>query len=122
MCKLFASPEQRLRDVTVKGDMIITDTNRDSTLNPITPRGTMVDLVHSYHDPVEDEARCVARHLVARLRLIILAPNQFTPIPFQVKALKLLLKDVQTTGPKGSSKAKGNAVDVEEDDGVRVSL
>lgn len=53
-------------------------------------------------------------------------PNQYTTIPFPLKALKLILKDVQTLKQGESSKtsagmgagADGGEVDVEEDDGV----
>lgn len=49
----------------------------------------------------------------------IAAPNQYTQITFPIKALKLLLKDVQTVGPKGStSNGKRQDLEVEGDDGV----
>ena len=49
------------------------------------------------------------------------APNQYTQIAFPVKALKLLLKDVQTVGPRKTNTGKRRDIDVEEDDGVRLS-
>jgi hypothetical protein len=56
-------------------------------------------------------------------------PNQYTSIPFPLKALKLVLKDVQasTSSQKGKSaggvsgqKTGGGDADIEEDDGVSV--
>lgn len=78
-------------------------------------------MVLSYHDSLKNEDWWVmqmGKSLAAQADETS-APNQFTQIPFQVKALKLLLKDVQTTGPKGGSKGKARDVNVEEDDGVR---
>lgn len=51
------------------------------------------------------------------------APNRYTLIPFPVKALKLILHDVQMQeGGKGKEKGKGKAtaddLDIDEDDGV----
>lgn len=50
-------------------------------------------------------------------------PNQYTQIPFVLKAFKLLLKDVQAVGPgAGEGKGKGKAGDVELDDDDGVSF
>ena len=48
------------------------------------------------------------------------APHRYTQIPFPLKALKLLLKDVQGLqgGKKGKSKGAAGLEGVEEDDGV----
>jgi hypothetical protein len=47
------------------------------------------------------------------------SPNEYTSVPFPLKAFKLLLKDVQHQD-SGSKKGKGKALDleIEEDDGV----
>ena len=65
---------------------------------------------------------CTFDYSVRRLSLYSpQAPNQYTQIPFPVKALKLLLKDVQTVGPRKTNTGKRRDIDVEEDDGVRLS-
>lgn len=45
------------------------------------------------------------------------APNQYTQIAFPVKALKLLLKDVQNIG-KGKGVANRQDDEIDSDDGV----
>ncbi|WWD20442.1 hypothetical protein CI109_104918 [Kwoniella shandongensis] len=86
MSKLFALPAsgggERLREVVVKGDLIISEANRDTIM---TRSRTKIN------------------------------PNQYTQIPFPLKALKLILKDVQA---EPTAKGKGKAdLDIEEDDG-----
>ncbi|KAK8849809.1 hypothetical protein IAR55_005145 [Kwoniella newhampshirensis] len=86
MSKLFALPAaaggERLRGVVVKGDLIISETNRDTIMTRSRTK---------------------------------LNPNQYSQIPFPLKALKLILKDVQA---EPSSKGKGKAdLTIEEDDG-----
>ncbi|KAG6857311.1 hypothetical protein H0H87_006504 [Tephrocybe sp. NHM501043] len=51
-------------------------------------------------------------------------PTQFTSIPFPVKALKLLLHDVQFGGESATMSAQGGAetYDVDSDDGVSTSF
>ncbi|TFY79832.1 hypothetical protein EWM64_g4180 [Hericium alpestre] len=44
-------------------------------------------------------------------------PLEFTSIPFPVKALKLLLHDLQTNGEAASMSAPGGLLDVDSDDG-----
>lgn len=48
-------------------------------------------------------------------------PAQYSPMPFNVKCLKLILKELQTykttAGGKGK-KVSNNTIDLEEDDGV----
>lgn len=48
------------------------------------------------------------------------APNQYTQIPFPLKALKLILKDVQSEPT--SAKKPTSGLDIEDDDGVRISF
>ncbi|ODN87698.1 hypothetical protein L198_06924 [Cryptococcus wingfieldii CBS 7118] len=88
LSKLFVlGGDQRLREVMVKGDLIVDETNRDTIMT---------------------RSRTKAH------------PNQYTQTPFPLKALKLILKDVQSeTSGKGKGKGKGKTVDLEipEDDG-----
>ncbi|WVQ75750.1 hypothetical protein IAR50_005381 [Cryptococcus sp. DSM 104548] len=88
LSKLFVlGGDQRLRDVVVKGDMIIDEANRDTIMT---------------------RSRTKAH------------PNQYTQTPFPLKALKLILKDVQSeSSGKGKGKGKSKTVDLEipEDDG-----
>lgn len=81
--KLFALPDPRLRAVTVQGDMVVDDRNRDRIMTRSRARTT---------------------------------PTTYTSVPFPVKALKLLLKDVSSepTKTKGGKKYDG---EIEEDDG-----
>lgn len=49
---------------------------------------------------------------------VFLAPHQFTSIPFPVKALKIILHDVQSGGEAASMSAQGGVFNVDSDDGV----
>jgi len=53
---------------------------------------------------------------------IFLAPHEFTSIPFPVKALKIILHDVQSGGEAAtfSAQSGGDAFEIESDDGVSV--
>ncbi|EAL18781.1 hypothetical protein CNBI0420 [Cryptococcus deneoformans B-3501A] len=82
MSKLFVLSDQRLREVIVKGDLIISEANRNTIMT-----------------------RSRTRH----------TPNQYTQIPFPLKALKLILKDVQSE-PTSAKKAT-TGLDIEDDDG-----
>ncbi|CAK9782992.1 ARM repeat-containing protein [Cutaneotrichosporon oleaginosum] len=82
LCKLFSAGSPALNRVRVKGDLLITDANRNRIMT---------------------RSRTLAQ------------PNTYSEIPFPIKALKLLLKDVQVEG-KGKGKSKGG-LDVPEDDG-----
>lgn len=82
LCKLFTVPSDAIRRVVVKGDLIITDANRNKIMTRSRTRAQ---------------------------------PNTYTEIPFPVKALKLLLKDLQA---EGKGKSKGTAADIADDDGV----
>ncbi|OCF34393.1 hypothetical protein I316_03907 [Kwoniella heveanensis BCC8398] len=85
LSKLFATADERLARVAVKGDLIIDERNRDTIMTRSRTRNN---------------------------------PNQFTRIPFTLKALKLILKDVQAEPTKGQGKGKGKVdYDLEEDDG-----
>ncbi|KIR36656.1 hypothetical protein I352_01614 [Cryptococcus deuterogattii MMRL2647] len=82
MSKLFVLSDQRLREVIVKGDLIISEANRNTIMTRSRTRQT---------------------------------PNQYTQIPFPVKALKLILKDVQSEPT--SAKKPTSGLDIEDDDG-----
>ena len=45
-------------------------------------------------------------------------PHEFTSIPFPVKALKILVHDVQSGGESATMTAHGDTHDVDSDDGV----
>ncbi|GFZ49805.1 hypothetical protein JCM24511_07208 [Saitozyma sp. JCM 24511] len=100
MVKLFALPDTRLSHIIVKGDLIISDANRNSEYSPLP----------WFWQTAE---RTVA--IITRSRAKT-TPNQYTQIPFQVKALKLLLKDLQALG-SGKGIANKPDLDIEEDDG-----
>lgn len=84
--KLFALPAPQLRNVTVQGDMVVDERNRNRIMTRSRTRST---------------------------------PTTYTSVPFPVKALKLLLKDVSAEGGGGGKKKGGAAYDgeIEEDDG-----
>jgi hypothetical protein len=82
LAKLYAHPDPAIHSVMVRGDLIITDANRNK--------------------------------IMTRSRTLA-TPNEYTRVTFPVKALKLLLKDVQDGG-KGK-KGPGGA-DIADDDGV----
>ena len=52
---------------------------------------------------------------------VSLAPHQFTSIPFPVKALKIILHDIQSGGEAASMSAQG-VFNVDSDDGVSAIL
>lgn len=49
----------------------------------------------------------------------VAAPHEFTSIPFPVKALKIIIRDLQSGGDSATISAQGNTFDVDSDDGVR---
>lgn len=56
MAKLFALADPRVAAVVVKGDLVISEKNRDSeALSACSLMGTTDD--DSYHDAISDEAR-----------------------------------------------------------------
>ncbi|WOO82150.1 Importin-9 [Vanrija pseudolonga] len=81
MAKLFTMPSPALRNVLVRGDLIINENNRNKIMTRSRTKAT---------------------------------PNEYTQIPFPVKALKLLLKDVSA---EGKGKSKGDELGIEDDDG-----
>jgi hypothetical protein len=50
--------------------------------------------------------------------LAVAAPHEFTSIPFPVKALKIIIHDLQSGGDSAIITAQGNTFDVDSDDGV----
>lgn len=83
LCKLFSVGSPAVSRVIVKGDLLITDANRNRIMTRSRTRAE---------------------------------PTTYSQIPFPIKALKLLLKDVQVEG-KGKDKGKGKGLDVPDDDG-----
>lgn len=53
LSKLFVLPDERLRNVLVKGDMIISERQRNSALAPTT--GPMLKLICSHYDSFENK-------------------------------------------------------------------
>lgn len=47
------------------------------------------------------------------------APHEFTSIPFPVKALKIIIRDLNSGGESATITAQGNTFEVESDDGVQ---
>ncbi|WVQ84827.1 hypothetical protein IAT38_006984 [Cryptococcus sp. DSM 104549] len=82
MSKLFAMGDKRLEGVVVKGDLVISEVNRNTIMTRSRTRTN---------------------------------PNQFTQIPFPLKALKLILKDVSSE-PTAGGKGKTD-LEIDEDDG-----
>ena len=52
------------------------------------------------------------------IHLLLVAPHEFTFISFPVKALKIILHDLQSGGESATVTARGDVYDVESDDGV----
>ncbi|WVO14952.1 hypothetical protein L204_102593 [Cryptococcus depauperatus] len=82
MSKLFELSDPRLKEVLVKGDMIIDEKNRNTIMTRSKTK---------------------------------LHPNQYSLIPFPLKALKLMLKDVQTEPNCG--KKTTSDLNIQYDDG-----
>lgn len=54
---------------------------------------------------------------------IFLAPHEFTSVPFPVKALKIIIHDIQSEGDSATFiAAQTKAYDVESDDEVRFNV
>lgn len=53
---------------------------------------------------------------------MIAAPIEFTSIAFPVRALKIIVHDLQSGGESATMSAQGNTFEVESDDGVRNSF
>ncbi|KAJ7204351.1 ARM repeat-containing protein [Mycena pura] len=89
LCQLFVSERPSLQNLIVKGDIIV----KPETQNV-------------------RRAYFISTHLIS-----FLGPHEFSSIPFPVKALKLLLHDVQSGGESATITAQGDTFDVESDDG-----
>ena len=96
MAKLFMLPSEAVSNVLVKGDLIISEANRKTIMTRSKTKNS--------GSPSVVAERCSRTD-----------PNQYTQIAFPVKALKLILHDVQNIGQGKGSKAPA---DVEEDDEV----
>ncbi|KAG6896763.1 hypothetical protein C0992_006277, partial [Termitomyces sp. T32_za158] len=90
LIQLFVSENPKLRQLIVKGDIIVNNTNRNVIMTRSRTKKT---------------------------------PIEFTSIPFPVKALKLVLRDVQSSGDSATISARGGAAtnDIDSDDGVSCS-
>jgi hypothetical protein len=95
-----------LQEVIVRGDLVITEANRDSTLRS------------KLEKPFTDGAAIMTRSRTKS------SPNQYTAAPFPLKALKIILKELQSYKSTGAGKGKSKQVDnsafdnLDEDDGV----
>lgn len=89
----------------VKGDLVINEDNRDSAFS--------------------NESRNMADRVAIMTRSRAKkTPNQYTTIPFPLKALKMILKELHLYKSTGAGKGKGMKVGDDgalfaEDDGVR---
>jgi len=77
----------------------------------------------SHHDPFAHKDEYAASSSLALLNqclihLLRIAPHEFTSICFPVKALKIILHDLQSGGESATVTAQGDAYDIESDDGV----
>ncbi|KAJ7724258.1 ARM repeat-containing protein [Mycena metata] len=95
LCQLFVSERPSLQNLMVKGDIIV----KPETQNVIMTRSRY-------------EAQYVTSNQVS-----IYCPHEFSSIPFPVKALKLLLHDVQSGGESATIAAQGDSYEVDSDDG-----
>jgi hypothetical protein len=98
-------PNPALREVMVRGDLIVDEANRDSEFLP-----TLVF-----------DANKLA--IITRSRAKK-TPPKYTSIPFPLKALKIILKELHLYKSNGAGKGKGKQVGLdgtlfEDDDGVR---
>ena len=76
----------------------------------------------SHHDPFAHKDQYATAflqrpYLISDSSLRI-APHEFTSISFPVKALKIILHDLQSGGESATVTARGDVYDVESDDGV----
>ncbi|KAG6885829.1 hypothetical protein C0993_009221 [Termitomyces sp. T159_Od127] len=86
LIQLFVSEHPTLKQLIVKGDIIVNNANRNVIMTRSRTKKT---------------------------------PTEFTSIPFPVKALKLILRDVQSSGDSATISARGGAAtdDIDSDDG-----
>lgn len=52
----------------------------------------------------------------------VAAPHEFTSLPFPVKALKIVIRDLQSGGDSATISAQGHTFDVDSDDGVYIFI
>jgi hypothetical protein len=121
LCQLFVSERPSLQNLMVKGDIIVKpETQNGQFCFALRVADTELSLL-SYHDTVSYQAQYAERNFLVRKQCPIicsLGPHEFSSIPFPVKALKLLLHDVQSGGESATITAQGDAYEVDSDDGV----
>lgn len=97
------------REIVVRGDLVVNEANRDSKFHRVKVR-------------IVDAAAIITRSRAKS------TPSTYTACPFPLKALKLILKELQSYKTSGAGKGKGKQVDnsafdnLDEDDGVSQPL
>lgn len=128
LTQLFVSEKPALQNLIVKGDIIVKPETKDGedllfpngfqpgtqTSSVIMTRsrtkiGALFNLCHVIFGGTSDNLFSV---------LFMAVPHEFTAIPFPVKALKIIVHDVQSGGESATLTAQGGPNDVDSDDGV----
>jgi hypothetical protein len=127
LSKLFASGRPSLQNLTVKGDLIVRQETRNSEYRYYLAR--IVVILSDEAIMTRSKTKNSERAHSAFLKVIhgtdpynFLAPHEFTSISFPVKALKIIVHDIQSGGDAATiSAAQPKAYAVESDDEVRLS-
>ena len=106
LSKLYAaSSRPSLQQLQVKGDLLLTNENKNVIMTRARAR----------QSPFSSHFSPVLLHALIQY-LSTLDPDQFPPIPFPAKALKLLIHEAQNASSQGQGE-KAVPDDAESDDG-----
>ncbi|SCZ96701.1 BZ3500_MvSof-1268-A1-R1_C083g00450 [Microbotryum saponariae] len=113
LAELFLSPRPSLSQIVVKGDLLLTDANRNRIMTRARAKNSQSKCL-----PHLIESKSIV--LTDPQRAFFSDPDQFSLIPFRAKALKVLLKDAQSalseSAPNGSGRKDHHHDDDEDDD------
>lgn len=121
LMQLFLSERPSLRNLTVKGDIIIRQESKNSEYlwSGVSDKLILVVIMTRSRTKTSMRILLLARPFIYHLKLSFFpAPHEFTAIPFPVKVLKIILHDVHSGGESATFSARGAADNVDSDDGV----
>ncbi|KAG6872765.1 hypothetical protein C0995_006804 [Termitomyces sp. Mi166 len=106
LIQLFVSERPSLQHLIVKGDIIVNSANKNGKCT-------------SPHSPLLCSTLFIRASVIMTRSRTKKTPTEFTSISFPLKALKLILRDVQSGGESATISARGGAAtdDIGSDDG-----
>ncbi|ELU41145.1 importin-9 [Rhizoctonia solani AG-1 IA] len=103
LCQMFISDRPTLRQIYVKGDIIVKPETRNGKSQFQPNRYDLNQVAPSYHYSLSCQTKSVP-------------PHEFKSIPFQTKALQLIIRELQEMGAEVELMSSKDVADVADDD------